>query len=391
MFDDSKIDKLIDTRIKTNSKKWSRYNNETIPFWIADMDFKSPEFLVADIINRAKENYFGYTDPPKDLRENIVNWYKNFKKSIINGENIVFSTSVLNSYETILDSYLDKNDEILFFTPIYAQLMKIAGRNYNVIQFDLEEFTNEVNFKKLYNQIDSLKSLKAIVLCNPQNPIGKIWKAWELEKIVSLCREKNILLISDEIHSDIIYNGYEYKTLFNFVKKDDKKMFVLNSPGKSFNVSGLKASYIISCQNDVDFITSKIKERRYNEIDIFSLVAMNSLYKNIEKSISWLQKTNYMIETNYNLLKKYLNKNKRVEISKAESTYLIWIKINESYCKDSNEIREKLIKLYKIDLHEGTIFGNVGKYYLRMNIACPEKILVTGLERLLCALNNKDI
>ena len=320
MFDDSKIDKLIDTRIKTNSKKWSRYNNETIPFWIADMDFKSPEFLVADIINRAKENYFGYTDPPKDLRENIVNWYKNFKKSIINGENIVFSTSVLNSYETILDSYLDKNDEILFFTPIYAQLMKIAGRNYNVIQFDLEEFTNEVNFKKLYNQIDSLKSLKAIVLCNPQNPIGKIWKSWELEKIVSLCREKNILLISDEIHSDIIYNGYEYKTLFNFVKKDDKKMFVLNSPGKSFNVSGLKASYIISCQNDVDFITSKIKERRYNEIDIFSLVAMNSLYKNIEKSISWLQKTNYMIETNYNLLKKYLNKNKRVEISKAEST-----------------------------------------------------------------------
>ncbi|MFL8969757.1 MalY/PatB family protein [Helcococcus kunzii] len=391
MYKNFENKKLINTRISTNSKKWSRYTNETIPFWIADMDFKSPEFLVKDIIERAKKNYFGYTDIPKELKDNIYEWYKITKHVEINKEDIIFSTSVLNSYETILDAFLEKNDKILFFTPIYTQLMNIATKNYNLVEYDMEEYPYTIDFDLLEKKLDELEEIKSIILCNPHNPIGKLWTETELLKLTSICRERNILLISDEIHSDLIYENEVFISLCCFMEEYDDKMFVLSSPGKTFNVSGFKAAYIISSSKSTNYVRSKIKEKRYNEIDIFSLVAMNSLYKNRDLSLEWLNNINGKIENNYKIVKNYLKESNRVYIPEVQSTYLIWIKIENSSCKNSEEMRKILIEKYSIDLHEGTIFGSSGKYYLRMNIACPKNILIIGLKRLKLALDNNDI
>lgn len=391
MYDDIDDGDLISTRISTDSKKWSRYTNETIPFRIADMDFKSPDFLVNEIIERAHKNYFGYTDIPKDLQKNICNWYIRTKNVTIYENNIIISTSVLDSYETLLDLFLDNGDEILFFTPVYTQLMKIARKKYSLAFYDLGDYPYNIDLRNLEKKINERSRIKAIVLCNPHNPIGKIWSSEELSAISNICRRNNILLISDEIHSDLIYSGEKFVSLCSFIRKNDKKMFVLNSPGKTFNISGFKISYIISSSSDSEKVRKAIKEKRLSDIDVISLVAANSLYKNIDLSLQWLKKTMLLIQDNYKFAMDFFKDNKRVYIPEMQATYLLWIKVIGSTCFDSEEMRKTLIQKYGIDLHEGTIFGDSGREYLRMNIACPKKILEEGLNKLKLAIDNYDI
>ena len=382
--------KLIKTRIDTNSKKWSRYKDDIIPFWIADMDIESPDFLIEDLIKRANKNYFGYTDIDEKLNLHIVNWNKKVKNLEISQDNIIFSTSVLNSYEAILDAYLKFGDSIILFTPVYTQLLKIAKRNYNVVEYKLTEYSFNFDIKELENTINKTANTKCIVLCNPHNPGGKLWKYKEILEIAKLCKKYDLILISDEIHSDLVYKDEEFIPALRVLKEIDINIFSLNSIGKTFNVSGLKASYIITNDRNVEYIRTIIKDRRYHDIDIFSITAMYSLYENFDKSLDWLKSTMDIIKKNYNFVKENLD-NDKFTVSNNQSTYLIWIKVNNPTCNDSLEMRNILIEKYKIDLHEGSIFGALGRNYLRMNIACPIELLAIGVKSLNKASENKDI
>ncbi|GBD67844.1 hypothetical protein TEHN7118_0650 [Tetragenococcus halophilus subsp. halophilus] len=389
------MDKLRKTRVATSSKKWGRYkSSEILPLWIADMDIKSPEFLEKSFIQRAKQNYFGYTDISEKIKLGIIEWYKYKFVNLLQKDDILFCNSVLHGYSIILQTCLPKNGSIIVFTPLYPPLMKIAeDLGIEVIEIPIVKEENyRIDFKLLEKTIKENSEISAITLCNPHNPIGKVWSEEVLSQIINLTKKYTLLLISDEIHSDLILDGNRFYSILDTSFSYKNKMVVLHSPAKTFNVAGLKASFMITRDQSLQKkLVEGLKKNFASELDIFSITMMEAIYTNIKDSYSYINSIIQRIEQNYRYLETALKKQSRCEIVKSQASFLVWIKVKDSACNNSNEIREVLREKYAMDIHEGTIFRGEGKNYIRMNIGCPKELLERAISQFITALENEAI
>ncbi|EMF0354528.1 aminotransferase class I/II-fold pyridoxal phosphate-dependent enzyme [Enterococcus faecium] len=389
------MNELIKIRKQTYSKKWGRYGKkDVLPFWIADMDFETPDFLVKHLIDRANANYFGYTDIPEQIQQKICNWYKKRYDCDIKNGDIVLSTSVLHSYRVILESCLTTNGKIMMFTPIYPPLINIAKKsNVDVIEVPLECKDNnyKIDVKRVRQILNKVPEIEAIVFCNPHNPVGRVWHTKEINSVKEIVQEKNLYLISDEIHGDIIFRKHTFNSVLYNCEPSDK-IIVLSSPAKTFNVAGIKGSYAIT-KNPI--IKKKLEEsfkiNGLSDLDLFAIETLSCLYGNFEESLKWLENLIEILEENYNFLEKIFKNNDRVELIKLEGSYLAWIKIRDSSCKNSEEMRKILRENYYVDVHEGTIFKENNGNFIRVNFACPLEILKEGMVRLTRAMKEKAI
>ena len=383
-----KIEYNFDEKINRKNTNCAKYDGlkkyfgyeDLNPLWVADMDFKTPAFINDAIINAAKNSLYGYSIDSDALYESIINWQNTQHNWQINKEDIYMINGVVPAYSACIEAFSEENDEVIVQTPIYPPLFKcVNANNRKVVVNELKKDENgyyTMDLEDLEKKITS--KTKILALCSPHNPVGRDWSKDELEKLANICIKHNIIIVSDEIHSDITFK--KFTPLSSISKEIANQTITLNSAGKTFNIAGLNSAYAISKNQDLLNKFKKIAQKReIQSINFFGYIATKAAYDNGAIFVEELKK--YLL-SNINFTKDFFEKNNiKIDFGIPEATYLLWLdfsKINLSH----EEIKELLLRKAKIALNDGVSFGNNGDKYFRLNCALSKKALNTALIQL---------
>ena len=376
----------------TNSLKYDALEKffgspDILPLWVADMDFKTPDFIVNAIKERAAHEIYGYTFNPESYFEAIIGWMKRRHSWDIQKEWISFSPGVVAGLTIAVEAFSDPGDGVIVQPPVYFPFfdcVKGTGRtmieNPLIIEngrytFDLEDLKSKIT-----------ENPRLLLLCNPQNPGGMVWTQEELKALTDICLEHNIMIISDEIHSDLIYTGKKHIPLASISEEVAQNCMICMAPSKTFNVAGLASSLVI-IPNKRKFAAyeRKLGVGHLGMGNIFGSVALEAAYANGDE---WLDQMLTYLWENYQLLEKFIADHlPRVKVMKPEATYLVWLDFRD-YRMKNQELSKFTTEQAKVALNDGGRFGTGGDGWLRLNIGCPRSVLEKGLEKLAGAFSN---
>ena len=372
-------------RKNTNCAKWDGLKKyfgyeDLNPLWVADMDFKTPSFINNAIIDAARNASYGYSIDSDGLYQSIINWQKNQHNWQINKEDIYMINGVVPAYSACIEAFSEENDEVIVQTPIYPPLFKcVNANNRKVLVNELKKDENgyyTMDLEDLEKKITP--KTKILALCSPHNPVGRVWSKDELEKLANICIKYNIIIVSDEIHSDITFK--KFTPLASISKEIANQTITLNSAGKTFNIAGLNSAYAISKNQEILNKFKKIAQKReIQSINFFGYIATKAAYDNGALFVEELK--NYIME-NIVFTKNYLKENNvNIDFHIPEATYLLWLDFSK-FDLLHEEIKELLLTKAKIALNDGVSFGNNGNKYFRLNCALSKNALNTALNQL---------
>ena len=376
------FESIID-RHNTNSVKWDLFDDD-IPMWVADMDFKVAPQIQNAILKRANHPVFGYTIVPDELFEAYINWWDSRYDLKMSREDMAYSIGVMPSISSMIRCLTDVGDEILIQTPVYHVFFYVIEEN------DRKVLENELIYENGEYKIDfddldeKLSKVKLMILCNPHNPIGKIWSESDLARIGNLCKKHDVILISDEIHCDLTDPGVDYNPFVS----DDNVIRCL-SPSKSFNIAGFQSSVVHATNSE---LLEKIKTQMHvDNSDACNVFATSAVMAAYNESSGWLDELKKVLYKNKSIVRDYLaNELPIIKLVESDATYLLWLDCS-ALGVSSKILSEFLRSNQGLFLSAGCDFGKCGDNFLRMNIACPEKLLDEGLRRLkagIISLNN---
>ena len=360
-------------------KKYFGYTDLN-PLWVADMDFKTPDFINNAIIDAAKNSLYGYSIDSDEIYQSIINWQTTQHNWQINKEDIYMINGVVPAYSACIEAFSEENDEVIVQTPIYPPLFKcVNANNRKVVVNELKKDENgyyTMDLEDLEKKITP--KTKILALCSPHNPVGRVWSKDELEKLANICIKYNIIIVSDEIHSDITFK--KFTPLASISQKIANQTITLNSAGKTFNIAGLNSAYAISKNQDLLNKFKKIAQKReIQSINFFGYIATKAAYDNGAIFVEELKK--YLL-SNIEFTKNYFEKNSiKINFFQPEATYLLWLDFS-GFNLSHNEIKNKLLIGAKLALNDGVSFGSNGNEYFRLNLALSQKALEIALNQL---------
>ncbi|MDV8112812.1 MalY/PatB family protein [Bacillus sp. BAU-SS-2023] len=376
-------------RLGTNAVKYDKYKenfntneDDIIPMWIADMDFKTCDEITKALQNKLSTGNLGY-DTVNGYYESVVKWMRNRHNVDINVEDVVYTPGVVTAINFLLKILIKENDKVLVQSPVYHSFFRVLNENKcDIAQSELfiKDNRYEIDFDEFENKIST--GVKVLILCNPHNPIGRVWTKEELERIVEICESYKVFIISDEIHSDLVFKGYKHTSLTTVAPYYKDNIVTLTAPSKTFNLAGLYVSNAI--------ITDEKLRSRYKEL--FSttpnVLGAEALIAAYNKGETWLEELLEYIESNYNYVLKFVNENvPKIKVIKQEGTFLTWLDCRELGLSDE-ELERFFLEEAKLALSTGTAFGKGGSGFMRMNIGCPISTVKEALERLKNAVDN---
>ena len=377
------FDEIID-RKNTSCVKYDALDayfgkDDLQPLWVADMDFKTPKVINDAIIKRAQHGIYGYAKATEKTFFLVQQWMKKRHNWQIQTNSISFVNGVVPAYSATIEAFSNEGDEIIVQTPVYFPLFKSVKENKRILVTNpLKEENGHYTM-----DLDDLKSkitpkTKILALCSPHNPVGRVWTKEELIKLSEICIKNNIIIISDEIHADIVFK--KFTPLASISKEISDITLTLNSPGKTFNIAGLNCAYAISENKKIlDTFNEIIKKRELNSINVFGFTALESAYEFGEK---WLESLLQYLNLNIKFTKQYLeNNNSKIIFIEPESTYLLWFSF-KNYSISHAKVKQKLLENSKIALNDGTSFGTEGKGFFRLNCALPKVNLEKALSKI---------
>lgn len=378
------FDEIIDRR-DTGSVKW-HYSDDTIPLWVADMDFKAAQPILKAIEQVAQHGILGYTKPTEALYESIIQWHGSRYGLQLDKQNILFSPGVVPSLALMMNVFTEVGDAVLVNDPIYTPFMtKVEQNGRTLVMSALKEFDGkyQLDLADIEAKIIEHK-VKLYLLCNPHNPGGRVWTRQELEALLALCKKHDVAIVSDEIHQDLTLSGYTFTPLLTLAKGYAHKVLSLTSMTKTFNVAGIKGSMIFAKD---DALIKKISQQQQlndeYELNLFAYKVMRSAY---EDGDEWLEQALNYIEANIDLTISFLEEHlPDIKIMRPEASYLIWLDCS-AYAQDNQKLYDKL-RDAKVELNAGVKYGAEGHLKMRLNVACPEALLREGLNRIHSALN----
>ena len=373
-------------RHSTNSLKWDLFDDD-YPMWVADMDFMVAPKIQQTILKRASHPVFGYSIVPDSLFEAYISWWDRRYGLKMSRDEMLYATGVMPSISSMIRCLTDVGDEILIQSPVYHVFFYvIEDNNRKVLENELifRDGKYEIDFDDLD---EKLSKVKMMILCNPQNPVGKIWSKEELGQIGELCKKHDVILISDEIHCDLTDPGTSYNPFMT--SSDYNNTILCISPSKSFNVAGFQSSVVYTKNPELlEKIRTQMHIDNSDSCNVFAVSAVEAAYNESE---DWLEELKEVIFENKHIVKDYLQKELPViRLVECDATYLLWLDCT-SLNVSSNVLSEFLRSNQGLFLSSGSDFGQVGDGFLRLNIACPSKLLKEGLLRLkagVIALNN---
>lgn len=385
------FDKIID-RTNNFSAKWSEMNknfgtNDLLPMWVADMDFLTAPCVMEALKDRLEQGIFGYTTRPSSYNESIVNWLDNRFSWKINQEWLMFSPAVITSISLLIQNLTQKNDKIMIQEPVYSPFHNIVESNERILVISPLVKLDDGSYVMDYEDIESkIKDVKIFILCNPHNPVGRVWTREELTRLGEICLKHNVLVISDEIHSDIILKNHKHTPFASISKEFSENTITCMAPTKTFNLAGLQSSFLV-ISNPYYY---EVMDKAFSILDIkrnnaFSLVATEAAYNYGE---DWLYELIKYIEDNVDFAIDYIkNHMPQLKVKKPEGTYLLWVDFSNLNV-DKEDLKNALINKGRIALSDGSSFGIGGDGYYRINLACPRSMVLEGLKRIEFAIKS---
>ena len=385
------FDKIID-RTNNFSAKWSEMNknfgtNNLLPMWVADMDFLTAPCVMEALKDRLEQGIFGYTTRPSSYNESIVNWLDNRFSWKINQEWLMFSPAVITSISLLIQNLTQKNDKIMIQEPVYSPFHSIVESNERNLVISPLVKLDDGSYVMDYEDIEAkIKDVKVFILCNPHNPVGRVWTREELTRLGEICLKHNVLVISDEIHSDIILKNHKHTPFASISKEFRENTITCMAPTKTFNLAGLQSSFLV-ISNPYYY---EVMDKAFSILDIkrnnaFSLVATEAAYNYGE---DWLYELIKYIEDNVDFAIDYIkNHMPQLKVKKPEGTYLLWVDFSNLNV-DKKDLKNALINKGRIALSDGSSFGIGGAGYYRINLACPRSMVLEGLKRIEFAIKS---
>ena len=378
------FDEIIDRR-DTGSVKW-HYSDDTIPLWVADMDFKAAQPILNAIEQVAQHGILGYTKPTAGLYEAIIGWHGSRYGLQLDKQNILFSPGVVPSLALMMNVFTEVGDAVLVNDPIYTPFMtKVEQNGRALVMSALKEFDGkyQLDLADIEAKIIEHK-VKLYLLCNPHNPGGRVWTRQELEALLALCKKHDVAIVSDEIHQDLTLSGYTFTPLLTLAKGYEHKVVSLTSMTKTFNIAGIKGSMIFAKD---DALIKKISQQQQlndeYELNLFAYEVIRSAY---EEGDEWLEQALNYIEANIDFTISFLKQHlPDIKIMRPEASYLIWLDCS-AYAQDNQKLYDKLREA-KVELNAGIKYGTEGHLKMRLNVACPEALLREGLNRVYSAFS----
>ncbi len=384
------FDEIID-RTNTNSVKFDLREQlfgrkDIIPMWVADMDFKTPDFIVDIVKRRAEHEIFGYSYRSDSYFDALINWVKRRHNWKINKEWIAFSPGVVPAVNMAIQAFTKINDGIIIQPPVYFPFFSaIENNNRKVVTnpLKLENGRYNINFDDLAKKAPKAKM---IIVSNPHNPGGSVWTKKELTKLANICIKNNVLIISDEIHCDLVYRNYKYTPMASINNEIANNTLSFLAASKTFNIAGLATASVVCSNNSLLQKYNNIVEQIHiGSGNVFGSIASEAAYNNGD---IWLDELLQYLSNNITYADKFIKKNiPGISIIKPEGTYLIWLDCRELNL-NQQQLKNFFIQEAGIGLNDGATFGAEGQGFMRMNIACPKEILVKALNQIKLAIEN---
>lgn len=381
------FDEIIPRR-DTNSYKWDTASEEgVLPMWVADMDFRTAPAVAEALRRRVEHGIFGYTKVPSAYYEAVINWFARRHGWKINREWIVYTSGVVPALSAIIRALTVPGDRVLVQTPVYNCFFSSIRNNGCEIVASPLVYMNEtyrINFEDLERTAADPK-VKLLLLCNPHNPAGRVWTCQELTRIGEICLRNNVVVVSDEIHCELVYPGHTYTPFASISDAFRMNSVTCISPSKAFNLAGLQIANIIAADEEMRMkIDKAININEVCDVNPFGVEALMATYNQGEE---WLEELKHYLSVNYNYLKAYFNEYlPQFPVVMLEGTYLVWVDCSVLK-RPSKEIVKTLLKEEKLWVNEGSLYGEAGEGFIRINIACPRQTLMDGLHRLKRGLN----
>lgn len=372
-------------RENSGSVKWDfreKFNEQgIIPMWVADMDFKSPEGVVNALVERSEHGIFGYTHVGDSYKNAVLEWMKKRNDWIIKGSWITTTPGLVAALSIAIRAFSKPGDKIVIQPPVYHPFKKMISINKRV-PVDNTLLNKNGNYSMDLNGLERIfhDGASMIVLCSPHNPVGRVWNRDELKELADLCLKYNTLILSDEIHSDLLMPGYSHTVTAGLSEEVAENTVTLTAASKTFNLAGLACSNVIISNPELRKAFKQVIESlSIGTPNVFGLIATEAAYRTGEE---WLEELCCYIKGNYDFLEDFLkDRLPLIKVTPMEGTYLAWIDFKE-YSLSDEKLTDILIKEARVWLDNGPQFGERGEGFQRINLACPRKVLEQALLRI---------
>ncbi len=373
-------------KIEALAPRWGR--TDLLPMWVADMDFKTPDFIVEAMKKRMACEIFGYTSKPDSWYDAIISWQARKHQWTIEKEMISFVPGVVPALAMAVQAFTERGEKVMIQQPVYNPFAQVIRNNHRELvncPLELKEGQYHINFEVFDERI---KACKLFLFCHPHNPGGRVWTREELQKVAAICAQNNVIVVADEIHADLTLSSYEHIPFASVSEEAAQLSVVFASPSKAFNMAGLATSYAV--------IANPSLRRRFesyvegNELAAGNVFAFNTVVAAYTEGEEWLQQMLNYVEENINYLVGYVKEHlPQLKVIVPQASYLVFIDFGALHLSQKELVALCTDKAH-LALNDGSIYGEEGKGYMRINLACPRSVVKQALIQLKEALDSSD-
>ena len=362
-------------KLEALAPRWGR--TDLLPMWVADMDFKTPPFIVEVMKKRMECEVFGYTARPESWYEAIISWQARRHQWTITKEMISFVPGVVPALAMAVQAFTERGEKVMIQQPVYNPFAQVIRNNHRELvncPLELKDGQYHINFEVFEEKI---KGCKLFLFCHPHNPGGRVWTREELQKVAAICAQNNVIIVADEIHADLTLPPYQHIPFATVSEEAAQNSVVFASPSKAFNMAGLATSYAV--------IANPTLRRRFesyvegNELAAGNVFAFNTVVAAYNKGEEWLQQMLNYVQGNVDEVIHYIEKYiPQLKVIVPQASYLVFIDFSALQLSQKEIVALCTDKAH-LALNDGAIYGEEGKGYMRINLACPRSVVNQAL------------
>ena len=378
---DETIDRNGTSSIKYDFRKDTFGKDEVIPMWVADMDFETPDFIVNALQKRLNHHIYGYTYRSEEYYSSIISWHKKRHNWKIERDWISFTPGVVPALNIATLAFSQPGESIVVQPPVYFPFFSaVEAHGRNLVYNQLTETSDgwKMDFESLINSID--ERTRMIIISNPHNPVGRAWSEQELIQLAEICLKNKILILSDEIHSDLVLPGYHHIPIASIAKDISDITITCLAPSKTFNLAGLSTSSVVISNSELKKTFRKTLDSLHlANGNIFGTIASVAAYSDGE---AWLDSLLDYIDGNIDYVNEYCSRLiPEILPVKTEATYMIWLDCRK-FCMTGKELMKFFVNNAGVGMNEGSTFGPGGEGFMRMNVATSRKNVALAMQQI---------
>ena len=374
---------VVTLRRGTGCCKWDEMPaDDILPMWVADMDFRTAPCIIDALHRRVEHGIFGYTKVPQNYYDAVCRWFSERHGWSIDPRSIIYTSGVVPALSAVVKALTRSGDKVMVQTPVYNCFFS-SIRNNGCTAVEVPLVYSPEGYTMDFEALEASASdpaVRVMILCNPHNPAGRVWREDELRRVGEICLRHDVTVISDEIHCELTYDGHDYTPYGSLGGEISRRAVVCFSPSKAFNIAGLQIADIVAEDEDVRRrIDRAINDNEVCDVNPFGVEATIAAYT---CGGEWLDELRRYLWDNYLVLRSFFEERlPQYRVMPLEGTYLVWVDCRHTGLK-SDELVRRLEDEGRVALNSGRMYGMAGEGFVRINIACPRSVLTDGLERI---------